>query len=281
MSVQAGAGVPETLTLRLRSAPQFRLDLSSLTPEQVAGRGADAVARLPLRHGRRACSVGDWFDVRGAGGARLVIEGDGGALDRIGAGMTAGELRVEGNAGAYLGFGLRGGSIEVSGSADAYAACQMAGGTLRIGGGAGDFLGAALPGEHKGMRGGTVIVSGSVGARAGDHMRRGLVLVEGDCGDYCGARMQGGTLAILGKAGLRPGYAMRRGTLIFAGAAPAPGASFNDAGELPLGFLVLVLRSWRGLPSRFAQLERPSTRVRRWVGDLGFGGQGELIHWPG
>jgi formylmethanofuran dehydrogenase subunit C len=113
-------------------------------------------------------------------------------------------------------------------------------------------------------------------------MRRGLVLVEGDCGSYCGARMQGGTIALLGKAGARPGFAMRRGTLLFAGEAPpAPGASFNDAGELPLGFLVLLLRSWGGLPSRFAQLQRPSTRVRRWIGDLGFGGQGELIHWPG
>ena len=56
---------------------------------------------------------------------------------------------------------------------------------------------------------------------------------------------------------------------------------FNDAGELPLGFLVLLARSWKELPSRFASLSRLSTRVRRWVGDLAFGGQGELIHWPG
>jgi formylmethanofuran dehydrogenase subunit C len=275
------ATVPaDGLVLRLRSEPAFRLDLSQLTPEKLSGQGADAVARLPLSHGRLRMTVGDWFDVRGHGGARLVIEADGARLDRIGAAMTDGELRVDGDAGAYLGIDMRGGRIAVSGDADAYVACSMAGGSVSIGGSAGDFLGAALPGEHKGMRGGTVIVAGSIGDRAGDHMRRGLVLVEGDAGSYCGARMQGGTIGLLGRAGPRPGYAMRRGTLMFTGAAPTPGPSFNDAGELPLGFLVLMLKSWRNLPSRFASLQRPSTRVRRWIGDLGFGGQGELIHWP-
>jgi formylmethanofuran dehydrogenase subunit C len=126
-----------------------------------------------------------------------------------------------------------------------------------------------------------VIVGGRLGDRAGDHMRRGLILAEGDCGDYCGARMQGGTIAMLGACGARPGFAMRRGTLLFAGPGPLPGPTFNDAGELPLGFLGLLVRSWKELPSRFASLSRPSTRVRRWVGDLAFGGEGELIHWPG
>jgi formylmethanofuran dehydrogenase subunit C len=270
-----------TLTLRLRTAPAFRLDLSALIPEKLAGLGAEAVARLQLRHGRRVTPVGEWFDVRGTGGPRLVIEADGTRLDRIGADMSDGDIRIEGNAGAYLGIGMRGGRIEVSGHVDAYAACGLAGGTLKIGGNAGDFLGAALPGDHKGMRGGVVLVGGRLGERAGDHMRRGLILCEGDAGAYCGARMQGGTIALLGSCGLRPGFSMRRGTLVFAGPPPAPGPTFNDAGELALGFLVLLKRGWAGLPSKFAQLQRPSTRVRRWVGDLAFGGQGELIHWPG
>jgi formylmethanofuran dehydrogenase subunit C len=269
------------LVLRLRSAPSFRIDLSALTPQRLTGLSAEAVARLELRHGRRVTPVGEWFDVRGTAGPRLVIEADGSRLDRIGADMTDGEIRVEGHAGAYLGIGMRGGRIEVSGNADAYAACGLAGGTMKIGGDAGDFLGAALPGEHKGMRGGVVIVGGRLGDRAGDHMRRGLILAEGDGGAYCGARMQGGTIALLGQCGLRPGYSMRRGTLLFAGPCPSPGPSFNEAGELPLGFLVLLMRAWKELPSRFAKLERGSTRVRRWTGDLAFGGQGELIHWPG
>jgi formylmethanofuran dehydrogenase subunit C len=269
------------LVLRLRAPPAFRLDLSPLTPERLAGQTPEAVARLPLVYGRRRVPVGEWFDVGGTVGPGILIEGDGARLDRIGASMQDGLIRVEGNAGAYLGLGMRGGRIEVSGSVDAYAASGLTGGLVRIGGDAGDFLGAALAGEHGGMRGGVVIVGGRLGERAGDHMRRGLILAEGACGDYCGARMQGGTIATLGACGARPGFAMRRGTLLFAGPGPSPGPTFNDAGELPLGFLVLLARSWKELPSRFASFHRASTRVRRWVGDLAFGGEGELIHWPG
>jgi formylmethanofuran dehydrogenase subunit C len=269
------------VVLRLRTPPAFRLDLSPLTPERLAGQSVDSIARLPLACGRRSLALGEWFDVHESGGDGLVIEGDGARLDRIGAGLQDGQIRVEGNAGAYLGFGMRGGRINVAGNVDAYAASGLAGGVVTIGGDAGDYLGAALPGEHRGMRGGVVIVGGRAGDRAGDHMRRGLILAEAGCGDYCGSRMQGGTIATLGPCGARPGYAMRRGTLVFCGPAPAPGPAFNDGGELPFGFLVLLARSWRELPSRFASLRRPSTRVHRWVGDLGFGGQGELIHWPG
>ena len=269
------------LVLRLRSAPAFRLDLSPLTPERLAGQSAEAVARLELAYGRRKVPVGEWFEVRGAAGPRLLIEGDCTRVDRIGAGLSDGEIRVEGSVGAYLGIGMRGGRIEVSGNTDAYTACGLAGGVVKVAGDAGDYLGGALPGEHRGMRGGAVIVGGRLGDRAGDHMRRGLILAEGECGQYCGSRMQGGTIATLGRCGARPGYAMRRGTLLFAGPAPAPGPTFNDGGELSLGFLVLLARAWKDLPSRFASLSRSSVRVQRWVGDLAFGGEGELIHWPG
>jgi formylmethanofuran dehydrogenase subunit C len=269
------------LTLRLRNQPRFRIDLSPLTPERLAGQSADTVAQVLLASGRRRLPVGEWFDVRGSAGPSILIEGGCAQLDRIGAGMQNGRIRIEGDAGAYLGLDMRGGRIDVTGTVDAYAACGLSGGLVRIGGDAGDYLGAALPGEHRGMRGGVVIVGGRVGDRAGDHMRRGLILVEGTCADYCGARMQGGTIAMLGACGARPGFAMHRGTVLFAGPAPSPGPTFNDGGELPLGFLVLLARSWKELPSRFASLAQPSTRVHRWIGDLAFGGQGELIHWPG
>jgi formylmethanofuran dehydrogenase subunit C len=268
------------LVLRLRAEPALRLDLSPLTPELLAGQSADAIARTPLRYGRRSVPAGEWFDVRGTAGSDLLIEGDGTRLDRIGADMQNGAIRVEGSAGAYLGIGMRGGRIEVSGSVDAYAGCGLVGGLVRIAGDAGDFAGAALPGEHRGMRGGVLIVAGRLGDRAGDHMRRGLILAEGGCGDYCGARMMGGTIATLGPCGSRPGFAMQRGTLLLAGPGPSPGPTFNDAGELAYGFLVLLARSWKELPSRFASLSRSSIRGRRWIGDLAFGGQGELIHWP-
>jgi formylmethanofuran dehydrogenase subunit C len=269
-----------SFTLRLRASPRFRIDVSTLTPDRLAGQKAGSIARLELPLGQRKISLGELFDVSGNAGDALVFEGDCERLDRIGAGLTDGTIRVEGNAGAYLGLAMRGGEIAVSGSAGAYAACGLAGGTLRIGGSAGEFLGAALPGEHRGMRGGVVIVRGNVADRAGDHMRRGLMLIEGNCGDYCGARMGGGTIALAGRCGQRPGYAMRRGTLLFCDDAPSPGPTFNDCGVQPLGFLSLLARSWRD-SQRFASLAGSDVQARRWVGDLGFGGQGELLHWPG
>jgi formylmethanofuran dehydrogenase subunit C len=268
-----------SLTLRLRTSLRFRIDASTLTPERLSGQTAASIARLELPLGRRTTALGELFDVSGNAADTLVFEGDCERLDRIGAGLTAGAVRVEGNCGAYVGLAMRGGEIVVSGSVGAYAACGLAGGTLRIGGSAGEFLGAALPGEHRGMRGGVVIVRGNVADRAGDHMRRGLILIEGNCGDYCGARMGGGTIAIAGRCGERPGYAMRRGTLVFRSDPPVAGPTFNDCGVQPLGFLSLLAKSWRDAP-KFAALAGSDVRARRWVGDLGFGGQGELLHWP-
>lgn len=267
--------------LRLRARPPVRLDLSLLTPERLADQSAGDVAHIVLGGGGASSRVGDWFDVSGSPGDEISIEGACDRLDRIGAGMQQGLIRVHGDAGVYLGIGMRGGRIEVAGSVDAYAASGMSAGLIAIDGGAGDFLGGALPGEHRGMRGGVVVVRGDVRDRAADHMRRGLILIEGSCGDYCGARMQGGTIGLLGACGARAGYSMRRGTLLFMGSMPEPGATFGDGGVLPLAFLTLLTRSWSELPTRFAGLQRGSTRVHRWMGDLGFGGEGELIHWPG
>ena len=96
-----------------------------------------------------------------------------------------------------------------------------------------------------------------------------------------GGCVQGVSIAWLCGGGAGAGFSMCGVTLLFTGPPPMPGPTFNDTGELPLGFLVLLARAWKDLPSRFASLSRASTRVRRWTGDLAFGGQGELLHWPG
>lgn len=269
------------LRLRLRPGlPPLRVDVSDLTPRRVAGLSVEAVARLGLRLGRKPVAVGDLFDVAAGDPERIVFEGDASRLDGIGASLDGGAIRVEGDAGMRVGAGMSAGEISVGGSVGALAACAMSGGSLRVEGSVGDFLGAAMPGEHRGMRGGVVRVGGRAGDRAGDHMRRGLILIEGECGDYCGSRMGGGTIAMLGACGALPGYAMRRGSLLLCGPAPSPPPTFNDCGEVPLGFLALLVRGWRGVSPRFDALARNHCSVRRWVGDLGFGGQGELLHWP-
>ena len=151
-------------------------------------------------------------------------------------------------------------------------------GLIHVRGNAGDFLAAALPGEQRGLQGGTVLVGGDAGDRVGDRMHRGMLLIEGDCGDYCGSRMGAGTIAVLGGVGASPGFAMRRGTLILHGAPSLP-PTFSDAGVHTLGFLRLMVRAWRDLPSRFASIAGDMVRVRRFVGDAGNGGRGEILVW--
>ena len=163
---------------------------------------------------------------------------------------------------------------------DTYAeATGISGGLIRVSGAVGDFLGAAIPGDQRGMRGGTVLVGGDAGDRVGDRMRRGLVLIEGRAGDYCASRMLAGTIAVWGPVGRFPGMAMKRGTLLLR-QAPALLPTFTDSGRQSLGFLSLLVRSWRTLPGRFATIADSQAQVQRYMGDLANDGRGEILVWP-
>lgn len=269
------------LVLTLREAPKQRVDVSPLTPTALAGKKPAEVAAITLLCGNRRIRADALFDIAGT----MVMPGDEGSvtikkattrLDRIGAGMKAGTISVEGDAGAYAGFGMTGGVIEISGSAGVFTASTMEGGEIRIGGDVGDFLGAALPGERVGMRGGVVKVFGDAGARAGDQLRRGMLLIAGDAGPYCGARMIAGTILVLGKTGDRIGFGMRRGTILLAHAPAQMLATFNDCGQHELQFLRLLTQHIGGAKP-FAALKRFGDRVRRYAGDRGVGGQGEIL----
>jgi formylmethanofuran dehydrogenase subunit C len=104
-----------------------------------------------------------------------------------------------------------------------------------------------------------------------------MLLIEGDTGDYCAARMVAGTIAVLGTTGKSPGLAMRRGTLWLHRAPVALLPTFADCGEHSLPVLTLLIRSWRHLPGRFATLPDTALRVRRFMGDLGNDGRGEIL----
>lgn len=266
-----------TLCLTLKAPPPQRVDLSPLSTDRLAGKSPTEVAAIELASGNRRVRVDTLFDIAGHSATEIEIRGACDRLDRIGAGMSRGRVVIRGEAGAYLGAGMTGGLIEVHGSAGAYAGTGMQDGTVLITGNAGDFLAAALPGDRWGMTGGTLVVGGDAGDRAGDRMRRGMVLIEGNAGAYCAARMVAGTLAVWGSVGPFPGLAMRRGTLLLR---TVPGAllpTFSDCGEHPHGFLTLLLRSWRGLPSRFAALPDRDLRARRFMGDRAGGGVGEIL----
>ena len=270
------------LTLTLKEPPRFRLDVSALTPDVLAGRDLADIAAMPFWNGNRRLTVGALFEVSGAplplvGGGQIVFRNATERLDRLGCGMRTGAITVEGDVGAYLGFAMSGGWLTVTGNAGPYAASMMTKGAIRIGGDAGDFLGAAIPGEKRGMSGGVVVVEGSAGNRVGDHMRRGNILIGGDAGDYCGARMTAGSIVVRGKAGGCVGFAMRRGTVLLYRAPAGVPATFNDCGSHDLPFLGLYMDYLRGFGAPFARSPGAPSRARRIAGDVAVGGRGEIL----
>lgn len=264
------------LTLTLRGAPAQTVDMSSITPDRLAGKSAAEVAALEFTSGNRRIKVGDLFDIAFGDAASIVIRNGSAKLNRIGLGMSGGSITVEGDAGAYLGMGMVGGRIVVSGSAGAWTGSGMTDGTIHVRGDAGDFLAAAIPGDKQGMAGGTIVVEGNAGARVGDHLRRGMVLIKGDVGDYCGSRMLAGTIAVSGKTGSGVGFGMKRGTLLLAHL-PLLSPTFNDCGTHQLPFLNLLYRHFRTADPAVAAFARDSDRVRRFMGDLANDGKGELL----
>jgi formylmethanofuran dehydrogenase subunit C len=262
------------LTLTLKTQPRQRIDCSPLTPDQLAGKSVAEIGAIELQCGKHKLRADALFDIAGDDASEIVIENGCSKLDYIGHGMQNGRITVHGGAGSYLGFQMKKGEIALHGDADAYAASGMAGGILHIHGNVGDFLAAAIPGDRKGMKGGLVIVTGNAGDRVGDQMRRGIVLIEGSVGAYCASRMLAGTIGVMGTVGEYVGYGMRRGTLLLF-SAPRLHSTLQDCGTHTLPFLKLMFKSFSGLPSKFATLNR--NRVQRYAGDLASDGKGEIL----
>ncbi len=267
-----------TIRLRLRHAPDLRLDLRGLTPAALAPLSVPEVERLPIGQGRHRWPLGEHFDVVAEGGVDddlLVFEGMSARCDRVGWQLGGGRIVVEGAVGDYTGAGMTAGVLRVSGDAGLLAACEMAGGLLEVGGSVGDFAASGLPGSMDGMRGGQLIVRGGAGQRFGDRMRRGTAVVFGDAGDFLASRMVAGSIALGGRAGAHVGYGMRRGSIVFAGDAPAVAPTFVPANADAPVFWQLLARDLARHGGPFAGL--PVRRIRRHLGDLAAAGKGELI----
>lgn len=265
-------------TLRLTAQPSLRLDLRALQPLPMAALTADEAARLPVFHGNERTVVGDWFDLSSteADTPMLTLQGDLSRADRIGWCQDGGTLRVEGPVGDYFGAGLQQGHVSTHSSAGVLAGCEMRGGWLEVAGHVGDFAAAPLPGSMEGMRGGVFIVRGNAGERLGDRMRRGSLIVCGDVGDFAASRLVAGTVALGGCIGAHLAHGMRRGSVVCFGT-PALAPTFNPMqGDHRVIWQLLSrdLARLAGPHSPFADL--PARTPRRWAGDLGAGGQGEL-----
>ena len=257
--------------LTLREAPPERLDLLHVNPLSLSGLSQSEAERLPVGTGRRGLTLGDCFTVRLDGSDTLVIEGGHERLDRVGAALSAGTIRVEGDVGQRLGAGMAAGNLTVTGHAGPFAGSGATGGIITIEGDAGDHAGGAVYAAKAGLDGATLVIRGSAGDHLGDSMRRGLIVVE-RAGAFAGARMIAGTIAA-GSVGDHPGYGMRRGTLLTGGhGALMP--TFVETGALDLVYLRLLARSLRAVSPRHADLA--SGAPRRYSGDLATIGKGEL-----
>jgi formylmethanofuran dehydrogenase subunit C len=261
------------LVFELRGKPDQRLDLSPLIPSKLKDLKPKEIEALIVGTTRDKLTVGDAFKVKGKDAETISFAGTDGRCDKIGAGMTGGEILVEGDAGGYLGAGMKRGKIEVKGSAGVLAGASMAGGEIAIGGDAGERAGGILVGETLGMRGGLLTIGGNSGPLLGEHMRRGLVIVNGDAGDYLGGRMIAGTILVKHRVGRFAGYGLRRGSLILLDEPKELLPTFGDCGVMDFTYLRL-LEHW--LPEQGKAISLGS-RARRLMGDMAALGKGEML----
>ena len=261
--------------MRLRERSPIPVEADSLRPDTLAGLPRDAVRALPLYHGNKQKTVGDFFEVEGDGTDSIEIEGDLSKFKKLGLGMTRGRLTVRGSVGLHLGAEMAGGEIEVFGDADDWAGAEMKGGLIHIHGNAGNRAGAGYRGSEVGMRHGAILVDGNAGLEIGAFMRRGLIAVGGDAGDFAGAYMIAGSVLVLGRLGARAGACIRRGTIFTLHRAEIL-PTFHDAGPQRFPFLAMILEGLRRhgmkIPAGAEQ-----ALYRRYVGDSIELGLGELL----
>jgi formylmethanofuran dehydrogenase subunit C len=263
------------LTFSLRGVPPQRVDLSCLTPAALNGKSPSEINALPIQTTRRALTVGELFDVQWGDLDEIVFEGGSERLDRVGAGLTSGAIRIVGEAGVEVGRGMINGCVRIEGSVGPFSGSGMRGGMLEITGDAGERLGGPLAGETEGMNGGVIHVLGGAGPRAGDRLRRGFILIEGAVADYAGSRMIAGTMAIGGKAGAFPGYLMNRGTILLSDGATEMSPTFRDCGTFELVVARLLASHVEPISVRLGAAFR--TPLRRFAGDLATLGMGEIF----
>ena len=264
------------MKLSLHTQPDVPLEAEVLTPGRILGEDEKTVSGLPVFHGNRQVSLGDFFKVTADGAERLELEGDLRRVKYIGADMKGGQLIVNGSVGAHLGARMAGGDICVTGDAGDWVGPEMVGGRITVKGNAGHMVGSAIRGCSSGIQGGEIIVHGSVRNEAGNGMRRGLIVVGGDSGDFTGVNMLAGTIVVLGQLGIRSGASMKRGTIVsMCGDADILPTFSYDCAYTP-SFMRLCLLHLRklGMAIDDRYLEG---RYHRWRGDAIELSRGELL----
>jgi len=265
------------LVLQFIQPTSIPLEAECITPDQLAGKTVEEIAKLLLQHGNTQVPVGEFFRVSGdAGDKEIVVEGDCSRVKWIGAGMASGRIRVQGNAGMHLGSEMTGGEIEVQGSAGDWVGAEMRGGRIRVHGDAGHLVGAAYRGSRAGMRGGVILVDGNAGNEVGNAMRRGCIALGGSAGDFAGVSLIAGSIFLFGRSGIRLGAGMKRGTLALFGEPPPLLPTFRFECEYQPVFMRLYLKQlqeWGFTPAG----RTDALSYRRYSGDLVALGKGEIL----
>jgi formylmethanofuran dehydrogenase subunit C len=130
------------------------------------------------------------------------------------------------------------------------------------------------------MSGGEIVVFGSAGASSAALLRRGLVAVAGRVGPLAGRGMIAGTVLVLGPVGGQPGLGSKRGSIVAAGGIDVP-PTYRLACTYEPPHVRLLLTS---LHRRFGFPAGASVRdgrYRRYCGDAGQPGKGEILVWTG
>jgi len=251
--------VSDAVTLSLAARPDHVLVADCIAADRFAELDAKQIAELPVVHGGRPGTLGEFFKVRGGHSSLVRIEGDLAQVEAIGAGMAGGEVTIDGSVGRDLGLAMSGGRIDVRGNA-------------------GDNAGGARPGAARGMTGGEIIVRGDVGDEAGGRMRRGIIAVTGDGGRGMGEGMIAGTVVVFGKAGPGAGRFLKRGSIVALGPIDRPGTFGYACIYRPphVGLLLRYLRGRAGVPVADRYV---AGKYARYSGDLAELGKGEILQW--
>jgi formylmethanofuran dehydrogenase subunit C len=252
--------VSDGIVASLRAPFRGRADFGRVLAGDWGGLGAaDLARRTVMLDGEAPAALGDLFSLSGTPSGLIRFEGDLRAADRVGAALSGGIVVVEGGVGHEAGIGMSGGVLDVRGDA-------------------GDRVGGAEPDARRGMTGGELLVRGSAGTAPGDRMRRGLLVITGDVAARAGPAMIAGTVLVFGKAGRLPGIGSKRGSVIALGGVEIP-ATYRYACTYQPDHVRLTLLRLRARHGLKVEERHVSGSYRRYSGDLGDLGRGEILAW--
>lgn len=197
----------------------FPVMAENLCPDTLASASMAEIVNTLVWEGNREKTFSDLFSIHKTdeNDDSLVIVGDVSRVNRIGFGMSKGEITIKGNVGGHLGERMKGGNITVYGNVGGWLGSMMKGGAVEVFGNVGDYLASPYRGSSRGMRGGTIIVHGDVGDEAGARMRRGTIRIHGCVGQFAGCRMSEGTIYVRDDCASRAGASMTGGKIVVSG----------------------------------------------------------------